>query len=91
MGVYGEGTPEDAETGPAHCCSGAVDSVCSLVIVRWFGTRLIPPLAFLFFCTGPQGAEGEACRERLRGVIDIEAVWEASEGIAYGIIVCDRN
>ena len=56
---------------------GAVLSYCagvsSLVIASSLGT-LLEPLAFLFFAVGPVEAEGEVCRDWLRGVIVADVV-----------------
>ena len=75
LGVNGDGADEvTALRGPdAAPCPGSV--VSSLVIARPLGT-LPEPLAFLFLDIGPDGADGEVCRETLRGVIVAEVVCE---------------
>lgn len=45
--------------------------VSSLVIASPLGT-LLDPLAFLFLDVGPAEADGDVCRDKLRGVAVIE-------------------
>lgn len=52
-----------------------LSGVSSLVIASPVGT-LLGPLAFLFFVEGPDGPDGDTCRDRMRGVMVAEVFWE---------------
>ncbi len=52
-----------------------LSGVSSLVIASPVGT-LLGPLAFLFLVEGPDGPDGDAWRDRLRGVMVAEVLWE---------------
>jgi hypothetical protein len=75
LGVKGDVAEEvTALIGPEEVpCPGS--AVSNLVIAKPLGT-LPDPLAFLFFELGPDGAEGDVWRDRLRGVIVVEVVCE---------------
>ena len=60
--------------------------VSSFVIARPFGT-FPEGLAFLFLLRGPAGPEIEACRDRFRGVCDVEQAC----GAVYGGIEVRGN
>ena len=77
LGVKGEGVEDvtaliGAEGAP---CPRLASPVSSLVMANPVGT-LVEPLAFLFFDVGPFVADGEVCRDKLRGVIVAEVVCE---------------
>jgi len=56
-------------------------------MVKLSGITLVPdPLAFLFFSTGPDCTDGDACRE-LRGVKVVEVVCDGFWGIAKGLML----
>jgi hypothetical protein len=82
LGVKGEG--EVAATALAGAdgppCPMLMSPVSNLVIAKPVGT-LPDPLAFLFFELGPFDADGEACRERLRGVIVAEVACEGCDEV----------
>ncbi len=54
-----------------------LSGVSSLVIASPVGT-LLGPLAFLFLVEGPDGPDGDACRDRFRGVMVAEVLWETT-------------
>lgn len=80
FGVKGDGAEEvTALIGPDKVpCPGS--AVSNLVMARPLGT-LPDPLAFLFFEVGPDDADGEVWRDRLRGVIVAEVVCEGWEEV----------
>lgn len=78
FGVNGEVAEEGTAfvAGADVIVFGVGCDVSNLVIASPVGT-LPDPLAFLFLVDGPFDAEGDACRDRLRGVIVADVVWEA--------------
>ena len=54
------------------------------VIIRSLRMRL-EPLALRRLLCGPDGRDGDAGRERLRGVMVVDVAWEDSWGMAKGL------
>lgn len=64
-------------------CGGVVCAISNLVIANPLGT-LPEPLAFLFLAIGPEDAEGEACRDKLRGVMVADVVCDGAPPVREG-------
>jgi len=80
LGVNGEGAVEVAALIGADDPPHVLFDVSNFVIANVFGT-LLEPLAFLFFDRGPEYAVGDACLDRLRGVIVVEVACDACEEV----------
>ena len=81
LGENGEGAEEVAALIGADDTPRGPFEVSNFVMANVFGT-LLEPLAFLFFDIGPEYADGDACRERLRDVTVVEVPCDAGAGVA---------